>query len=431
MISKFQHFILCALTTLASLCTIHPVVAAKLADEAERLVQELGDASFRKREQAQKQLRALGKSALPALELGLNSPEPEISARCERLIAKIRNEIRKETEEKRLREFVQSGLRAGAKSAPNWERFQKLIDGDPQSRALIIELLEYDPAFLKLAVEQPERVPKWCSNRRFELMDEIALLRTSGQDPSLIRPKVRMYVKQSLALPGVDLYMLGQVYQFGKPSELDKDPAFVKLYRLRLADQFARLSERGPIDVNVVRDLSELAGIFGMQREFKVAIRPIAAAAIERILGGPFDKKARSEAYALLRLARSYEVEGIAPVALKVGLSKEFDAKARGQAVDLVGRYGTKEQIEPLNQLLDDRTEISKFGQITVNGVSYSSYLGDVALGAMVRLSGGNFADYSIDDGPSFSGGGYYGKSEAEIETARQSAILKWTLRQR
>ncbi len=426
MTAKLSVSVLCMVATLTSFCWGQAPQAAEPSDEAARLVLDLGSELFEEREKASAELLRLGESALPALEQGFKSPDAEIRFRCNQLVTDIREANRQKTEEKRFREFVQSGLRAGGKAAPNWERLQELVERDPETKTLLIELHEYDSAFLKLAVEQPERVPKWCSDRRFQLMDEIVLLRQSGQDPALINTKVRMYVKQSLALPGVDLYMLGQVYQFGKPSELDKDPAFMKLYRLRLADQFARLSERGPIDVNVVRDLSELAGSFGMQQEFKEAIRPVAAAAVARILGGPFDKKAQSEAYGLLRLARSYEVEGIAPVALKAGLSKDFDVKARAQAVDLVGRYGTKDQIEPLNQLLGDGTEISKFGQITIDGVGYSSNLGDAALAAMVRLSGENLADYGLGDGPA---AGYFGPSEEEIEAIRQNAILKWKAR--
>jgi hypothetical protein len=166
-----------------------------------------------------------------------------------------------------------------------------------------------------------------------------------------------------------------------------------------------------------------------MQPELKDAIHPVAAAAVARILSGPFDNKAQTEEYGLLRLARSYEVEGVAPEALKVGLYKKFDAKARAQAVDLVGRYGTVEQIEPLSLLLGDRAEISKFGQIIVNGVGYSSNSGDAALAAMVRLSGENLADYGFRDGSNFAGSGYFGPGEEAIDVIRQNAILKWKAR--
>lgn len=38
----------------------------------------------------------------------------------------------------------------------------------------------------------------------------------------------------------------------------------------------------------------------------------------------------------------------------------------------MVGKYGTKEQIEPLNPLLGHRTPLSKFGQYNINGLGYS-----------------------------------------------------------
>ena len=150
--SKF-HTILCIFTPFASFCSAQPPETTKPADETVRLVQELGSPSFRQREKADAELLRLGESALPALQQGLKSSNAEIRFRCERLITKIRyeirkkaEEIRKKTEESRLREFVQTGLQG--KLAPNWERFRELVDRDPESKTLLIELHEYDPEYL-------------------------------------------------------------------------------------------------------------------------------------------------------------------------------------------------------------------------------------------------------------------------------------------
>lgn len=54
------------------------------------LVEQLGDRHFRTREQAGKQLLALGERAIPALEAGVQSPVPEIATRCESLLRAVR-----------------------------------------------------------------------------------------------------------------------------------------------------------------------------------------------------------------------------------------------------------------------------------------------------------------------------------------------------
>jgi hypothetical protein len=422
---KLHFALLFAIISLASLGWAQPPQATAPSDETTRLIRDLGSPLFEQREIASAELLRLGESALPALEQGLESADAEIGFRCEKLIALIR----KGTEEKRLREFVQSGLKAGEKAKPNWERFQKLIDGDSNTQALFIELFEHDPAFLKLAIETPERVPAWAETRRRELTGEAFLLLQAGQDPVLIRPKVRMAVKQALALPNPDLDMLDQTYLFGKTSGCDDDPVIMGIYRLRLSEQFVLLAERREIDTNEILRLINLSKSLKMENEFKDAVRPVAAAAIERVLSSPYDKKDRSEAYGLIRLAESCDIQGIAPLAVKVGLTKEFDAKTRARAINLVGKYGSKEQIEPLSPLLGDRTELWKFGQISVDGVGYSSYLGDVALAVMVRLSGENPADYGCDDIPIFSGAGYFGPSEEAIEEVRKNSLQKWLAR--
>jgi len=351
MISKFHYTVLCTLATSTSLFLAQPGQATEPPDAA-RLVRELGSDVFREREKAEAELLRLGEAALPALEQGLKSDDLEIRSRCERLTSKIRISIRREAEKNRFREFVRKGLQFGGKLTPNWERFQKLIDSDPKARALFIELHEYDAVFLKLAVENPERVPAWASTRRNELTDKARRLEQSGQNPALIWPEVRMMVKQALALPNPDLNLLDETYRFGRLSGCENDPAIMDMFRLRLSEQLALLAKQGTIDKSVISRLRLRAKDLGMEKELLYSVRPVAEAVIERILNGLNDKKAQTEADGLFEFAFWYEVKGIAPMALKVGLSTEFDIQTRRMAVYFVGMYGTRKQIEPLNQLL-------------------------------------------------------------------------------
>src|SRR5213592_4412783 len=55
-------------------------------EQAQALVRQLGDPSFARRSQAYRQLREMGKAALPALEAGAEDADPEIRDRCRKLL---------------------------------------------------------------------------------------------------------------------------------------------------------------------------------------------------------------------------------------------------------------------------------------------------------------------------------------------------------
>lgn len=59
------------------------------AERIQRLVKQLGDAEFAAREQASRELAALGKKALPALEAAASDGDAERSARAKALIERI------------------------------------------------------------------------------------------------------------------------------------------------------------------------------------------------------------------------------------------------------------------------------------------------------------------------------------------------------
>lgn len=135
--------------------------AQKPEAKPEAWVQQLGDDSFQKREQAQEQLSQLGKPALAALNEGLKSPNPEIRSRCSRLVALVT----RDEHEKRLRFFISRGLKPGEKTFEGWDRYQKLVGSDYQARALFVEIYRTDPDILKLAQKSPKNAFDQFMNR--------------------------------------------------------------------------------------------------------------------------------------------------------------------------------------------------------------------------------------------------------------------------
>jgi hypothetical protein len=88
-----------AVLTAMSLCVVAPAIAqdAKpketVAQKVERLIQELGadgEGSYEVRESAQKQLEAIGRPALPALDKAAKSKDLEVASRAGEAVAKIR-----------------------------------------------------------------------------------------------------------------------------------------------------------------------------------------------------------------------------------------------------------------------------------------------------------------------------------------------------
>ena len=115
------------------------------------LVRQLGDPSFSVREQATKRLLAIGRAAVPALEAGSKSSDPETVDRCERILLKARRTDR----EILLDNFAADPKGEKKIALAGWERFRKLAGDDPASRQVfvenyrmagdILELLETDP----------------------------------------------------------------------------------------------------------------------------------------------------------------------------------------------------------------------------------------------------------------------------------------------
>lgn len=73
---------------------IHAQDAPAQTDEADALIRELGADDFKKRDEAQQKLEAMGKKALPALERAAKeSPDAEIRARSNEAIARIKKGV--------------------------------------------------------------------------------------------------------------------------------------------------------------------------------------------------------------------------------------------------------------------------------------------------------------------------------------------------
>jgi hypothetical protein len=128
-----------------------PQEVEKLAKE---LVRKLGNRDFRERESASRELTKLGVGALKVIEAGRNHSNPEIAARCERLISKIR----KLDLERRIEELAADKEGRIANTLPLGGTYEKICGKDENARKFYIELCKSQLQFLDAAVNNPKAI---------------------------------------------------------------------------------------------------------------------------------------------------------------------------------------------------------------------------------------------------------------------------------
>jgi uncharacterized protein (TIGR03067 family) len=101
-----RHIIIGSLVLAVAGCMPDDPVKESEADRVARLVRQLGHSEFAKREQASKELDAIGEPALGALrKAAAADPDAEIRRRAERVIDAVQNRVRAAATEKALREL--------------------------------------------------------------------------------------------------------------------------------------------------------------------------------------------------------------------------------------------------------------------------------------------------------------------------------------
>ena len=114
-----------------------PPPAGAKADTPAALVARLGSREYAEREAAQKQLRAMGTAALPAVRVGLTVPNPEVGRRCEALIGAIH----KDDLDRFVAAFRKDKEYARPFDHPVWVRWAEVVGTTRGCRELFDELL--------------------------------------------------------------------------------------------------------------------------------------------------------------------------------------------------------------------------------------------------------------------------------------------------
>ncbi|HEY1187048.1 MAG TPA: HEAT repeat domain-containing protein, partial [Gemmata sp.] len=120
----------------------------RVEDRTAKLVEQLGSADFAAREAAQRELRAIGSKAEPALRAGLRSTDPEVRARAAEVLKQVRDDAR--------RAFISGKAEP---TSPAWKRFKELVGNTEASRKLFVEMMadERRAATIEKAEADPDK----------------------------------------------------------------------------------------------------------------------------------------------------------------------------------------------------------------------------------------------------------------------------------
>jgi hypothetical protein len=348
---------------------------------AAALVADLGHTDFRTRAAAHRDLRRMGRRALPALAAGLAQTDPEIRFRCELLLP------RAEAEDfnARLAVFLADAAGRYEHDLPGWKEFRKLVGRDAVTRSLFAELLQSEPNRYLIAAIREERneLSQRVQARRQELY---AAMYPRGRG----RASFDERYEPTLA-----------------------DAAGVLFCEAVLGDEGANRTRR-----------AATAYLLVSRSDFRQALESDRYGRVARkLLAGWLDS--RDTAYGLgqaMTIVERFDLPGAAKYATRLLTVKATSPQQRAGAMTLLAREGKKESLPVLRKLFADEDLV----QGAVRGRE-PIQVRDVALAATLLLTGRDPADFGFLARPPGDTARYsYTMFSFATAEDRDTAFAKW-----
>jgi hypothetical protein len=381
------HLVVAALALAAADVSPDPrslEVPAAERDKARALVGRLGSPVFCERDEATKQLRAMGRLALPVLtRSAATHPDAEVRFRCENLIPAAAAE----DFDARLAVFLADADGKYRHDLPGWAKFRELTGDDPLARELFAELLKSEPNRLLIAA---------LAQGKAELERRVI---------------ARRY----------DLYT--RMYQRGLPAWAVP----MERYEPTLADAAGLLFAE-----TLIGDKITPRGALRMATPYTLLTRSGVRLELTRDRLGPVVQKlavawmdSRDTATSLtqvLTVAGQIRPESVGKYAARLIGATGATASHRASAAATVARAGNREDLPALVPLLSDAAVV----RAGANG-GEEIQVRDVALAMAALLSGRDPADFGMlsrsgDGGPQYS----YLNYSFPDERTREKALAKW-----
>ncbi|HUY88583.1 MAG TPA: hypothetical protein VMV10_07610 [Pirellulales bacterium] len=354
------------------------------AIDAAKLVRQLGDKSYRRRQQAQRLLGEMGVSVKDALIAARDDADAEIRFRAGQLLERaLELDFQRS-----LENFVASPPEpagndpasepAADQVLPGWRRFRQQVGGDLAARRLFVEMQRAERELLAISEARP---------------------RVAGE---LLEMRCQ------------------QLQEAMQPADEEDEV-------LTLGSICALLFVAGDPDVELSTQGAAYVNNFSHQTPLQEAIR--AGEYVEplrSLLGGWVHRRFDDNmvTYQNVQLALRYNLREALGPAAALALRKEVPAHLRPYGVLAMGKLGGKDQLPALEPLLDDATEFTLHGR---DNQQTRTQIRDVALAVMVHLSGQELIDYGFDHfsrNPSWLfNPGSLGFSKPET---REKALAKW-----
>ncbi|HEV3342401.1 MAG TPA: hypothetical protein VG125_18670 [Pirellulales bacterium] len=311
--------------------------------EIARLIRDLGASTFMARQHAQRELVALGTAAKPALETASHDPDHEIRQRARSALASIADV----DFHVRLGEFVVDPYADDGHGLPGWDRYRSLVGASPAARRLFAEMQRGEHELLEAVGQRPALSGSLLDARCQQLENRT-------QDADAARPP--HYALSTMA---------ALLFAASNPD--------------------VPLSDRARKCING----------FGSPLNQSLHSRPTEAlvrALLNAWVGRPFERDDR-HGYGSLLLAMQYDLKGGLGPALALVDPPPVGAPGLEQyAILTIGKLGAREHITSLEPLLADQRSVADRG-----GRESEVQIRDVALAAMVHLSGQKLADYGFN----------------------------------
>ncbi|MBL8830585.1 MAG: hypothetical protein JNM18_26665, partial [Planctomycetaceae bacterium] len=131
------------------------------------LVEQLGDAEFHVREEAERELRKVG---IPALDALLTASEKDLDFEVRRRAERLVPEIEAAAHAERLRMFLADPRSQEAQTVPGWKRFQTLVGDSLDSRRWFVSMHQAEPLVMLRADQRAERTSAAIGERLADLL---------------------------------------------------------------------------------------------------------------------------------------------------------------------------------------------------------------------------------------------------------------------
>lgn len=385
------------------------------------IVQQLGSELYPERQQAYERLKTMGQYAVEAVERGLTSQDPDIRVRCEQLLLELQY--------LRIEAYLNGTPWSEDDRLASLERFkQNVISDDEQAREIFRELYQATPQFVNRLEYDRERA--------IESLNRFVASYRRGWRGYAFQPDQKQLPISSLTL----------LYQIMAAESNDREALVLAGYEARAEGAGEKFRDtfiahvRKPWDVlisdekrasiqDIYRYYKDVLLQLPGDAEFKKAVRdqiltPYIASRIAFLQGDALAKNKRTATDILYFFGKLGCAE-IYLLAKRVLASPDFTSREKYGSIIAIGQYGTKDDIPALETFLDDQATYRRGRE-----GRYGLTIGDVALTAVIHLSGEKYVDYNLVGATNGFSDSTFLNIAFPSKEDRDAAYAKWKARQ-